>query len=155
VEEVPRRPDVPHLAREVDRQRRHQGAAHQFKRLQPNVGRRPRVLPLEPQWTGDALLLRHHEQERPRSGSQSWAGSEIGLAWTWRDRLRAGWRPFAVRLEIWNHDAGGHSSAWRLSRDAHEVRERVQAAGFPRDLADWRPRGVYGTRRGADGSGRE
>ena len=75
VEEISRRPDYAHLARPPFRQQRDEGAAHEFQRLQPDVGRRPRLLPVGPQRAGDALLLRREDQGRARGDSRTRAST--------------------------------------------------------------------------------
>ena len=77
VEAISRRPDRAHLDRASVRQHRHEGAAHEFQRLQPNVVRGPRLLPVGPQRAGDALLLRLESQEpyAKRSPIRAWTSS--------------------------------------------------------------------------------
>ncbi len=73
-----------------------QSAASELERLQPDVVGESRVLPVGPERSGDAVLLRRQDCGCARSDSESRAGLEIRIARSRCDRLRTVWWNFDV-----------------------------------------------------------
>ena len=114
-------------------------------------------LPLGPQRAGHALLLRRENQGRARGDPEPGPRSEVRLAWTGRDCLRAVRRDFSLRPEVRQDEARVHSGAGRSAGTAHEVGRRRAAAGLAGRFAERRARRLYRPRRGhhrARGEGR-
>ena len=72
----------------------------ELERLQPDVGRRPGLLPLRPQRPDHALRLRHGDEEGRAADPEQRPRHQVGLGRPGRDRLRAVRHAPSLRSEV-------------------------------------------------------
>ena len=127
VEALSRRPDDADLDRDAVEQPHRESAARELERLLADVGRRQGLLPERSQRTGDAVLVRHEDEEGHAGGAQHRHGLQVRLGRPRRHRHRAVRPDSAVRPEVGDAVAGEDHAGRRHRRAAPEVSSTSRA----------------------------